>query len=222
MSDYFEIDLRKIVKNILINWYWVVAPALLLGIGVFLFSYFQPDYYRVQAQFAITDLPYSAQFDDRYITHIQDIPPETAIKSTVMSNEITTALFELYECPETKGGNCAIKQFRDNVLNVELAEKGMLVALIVRAESRENAALLANAWASLAMEAINNTYFGVESDPVLFFESQAALALTEVEKAGQKLVSFAGENSLAVLRNELADLLAVSYTHLTLPTKRIV
>lgn len=47
MDDYLEIDLRKIIQNILSKWYWVVIPAAVIGIAVFLYLFLlMPDIYK--------------------------------------------------------------------------------------------------------------------------------------------------------------------------------
>lgn len=206
MDDYLEIDLRKIIKNLLSKWYWVVLPAIVIGLGAFLYSYTLPDVYQATARFALTEPPYAANFENRYQTTALQKPSEDALRNLVLNDEIASNLYDLWDCEEKE--SCTVRQFKQNQLEVAIGDKGMLVSLIVETESRENTALLANTWLKLAMEAVVSNYYGYETDQITFFETQTALSQANLDEAAQRLTDFAGENPLQILRNELNDHLA--------------
>jgi len=203
MDDYLEIDLRKIIKNILSKWYWVVLPAILVALGAFLYSYTLPDVYQTTARFVLTEPPYAANFENNYQTTALQKPSEDVLQNLVLNDEIASNLYDLWDCKEKE--SCTVRQFEQNQLGVVIGDKGILVSLIVETESRENTVLLANTWLKLAMEAVVSNYYGYETDQITFFETQTALSQANLDEAAQRLFDFAGENPKAILQNELND-----------------
>ncbi len=203
--DYLEIDLRELIKRILPKWYWIAILALVLGAGAFVYSFTLPDIYEARATFAVTDPRYTANFDSRYATNNPAKPSESTIRSLVLNDEIAKTLFDLWESPDKADAKLA--SFKER-LTVTLGDKGMTVTLTVQSKDPEHAAFLADAWAGLALAKVNEVFYGVNQDQVALFEQQLASTATDLETASEDLVTFAGQNELPVLRNELTSVLA--------------
>ncbi len=206
MDDYLEVDLKGIINNILAKWYWIILTAFIVGLVVFLFSYLQPDVYRSTARFVLTQPPYIASFENKYTTSIFENPSPEALLNIVNSDTVIAALLDLWESPEKE--QVTLRQFKQEHLEAVIGEDGMLVSLNVKVEDRENSAEIANEWVNLAMKAVDSKFFGYETDQVTFFESQTALALIDLEEAGQALVDFEEQNTTSILINNQNNLLA--------------
>ena len=200
MDDYLEIDLRKVLRNVFTKWYWVLLPALILGVGAFLYSYFQPDYYQVKSQFALTTPPYTVSFDDRFVAAEIEQPSQEAVRNVVLNNKIVAELIDIWENPNSTPA--ALTGFRTEHLTVEIDEKVTLISLIVMTESPENAALIANTWVDLAMAAVEEKIYGMVPDQAALLAEQTAAAKAQLDASGQRLVTFADHNALSALRNE--------------------
>ncbi|MBW6465969.1 MAG: hypothetical protein K0B06_05660 [Brevefilum sp.] len=206
MDDYFEIDLRKLIKNILRKWYWVLIPAVLIGLGVYIYSSNLPDLYEAKAILALVEPAYEVDFTGQDLRPNQSDPSEGALQSLVQNDKIASALFDLWDCPTNQ--NCTLNQFRNSSLGVEIGERGQLVTLIVTTKEREKSALIANTWADLSIDEINRSFYGYAPDLITYFDLQTELFNNQLEDAGQRLIDFEAENTLSLLKNQLSSLLA--------------
>ena len=206
MDDYFEIDLRKLIKNILRKWYWVLIPAVLIGLGVYIYSSNLPDLYEAKAILALVEPAYQVDFTGQDLRPNQSDPSEGALQSLVLNDKITSALFDLWDCPTNQ--NCTLNQFRNSSLDVEIGERGQLVTLIVTTKDREQSALIANTWADLSINEINRSFYGFAPDLITYFELQAASFKDQLDDAGQRLIDFEADNTISLLKNQLSSLMA--------------
>jgi uncharacterized protein involved in exopolysaccharide biosynthesis len=206
MDDYFEIDLRKLIKNILRKWYWVLIPAVLIGLGIYIFSANLPDLYEAKAILALVEPAYQVDFTGQDLRPNQSDPSEGALQSLVLNDKIASALFDLWDCPTNQ--NCTLNQFRNNSLDVEIGERGQLVTLIVTTKDRELSALIANTWADLSINEINRSFYGFAPDLITYFELQAASFKNQLDDAGQRLIDFEADNTISLLKNQLSSLIA--------------
>jgi uncharacterized protein involved in exopolysaccharide biosynthesis len=204
--DYLEIDLHELVRRILSKWYLVIIPTALIGLGAFLFSYLSGDIYEAKATFTLTDPRYVANFESRYATTNQSKPSESALRTLVLNDEIAMHLFELWESPDKP--NATLEDFKEGLLEMDIGDKGMTISLSVTSEDPEQAAFLANTWALLALEKVNSIFYGIDQNQVTYFAEQLEKTQTDLTEASDALVTFAGENQLLLLKNELNAQLA--------------
>lgn len=206
MENYLEIDLREILKKIIKKWYWVILSGFVIGLGVFLFSFFQPDIYRVTTQFILTEPLYDVNFEAQYKTKELDKPSEDIVKTIVLNDEIVSELRDLWQTDQKD--ETTLLQFKEDHLSVTFGEKGVLVSLVVETDSREQSALLANTWVDLAIAAVNNKYYGFETDQVGTLGKQMTESQAEVDAASQRLIDFSNRDPSKILQNNLDNLLA--------------
>jgi hypothetical protein len=207
MEDYLEIDIKKIIKNIISKWYWVIIPAILIGLSTFLCFYQKPDIYRVTSQFIIVDPPYTANFESRYETTHPEPPSEDALKSIVLNNTIVTTLYELWDCEDKE--NCSINDFKEDHLFVNFGENSMLTSLSVETESRENATLLVNKWVALSMAAVESSYYGLDQTTVEYITDQVSIVEEQLREASDNIMLFKEQEDVReLLENEKNSLLA--------------
>lgn len=206
MENNLEIDLREIVKKILAKWYWVILAGFVIGLVTFLISFLQPDVYKVTTQFILTEPLYNASFESQYQTTELDRPSEGVIRSIVLNDEIASALYDMW-ASDSKNGTTLL-EFKADHLSTKIGDDGVLVSLIVETQSREQSAEIANTWVDLAIDAVNNTYYGFETDQVGTLKDQMTEALAEVDVASQRLIDFTGSDTSKVLTGELNNFLA--------------
>ncbi|MBG0784870.1 MAG: hypothetical protein H0S79_07185 [Anaerolineaceae bacterium] len=206
MDDYLEIDLREIVKKILVKWYWIIIAGFAAGLVAFLISYFQPNVYQVATRFILTDPLYNVTFGTQSRTSDMEKPSEEVLRSIVLSDEIVSELANMWEGDSNEP--TTLQKFKEDYLSVSVGGQGTLVSLIVKSESREQTAAIANAWSGLAIDAVNNIYYGVETDWVGSLKAQMLDAQTEVDNAGNELIAFSSNDPSRILQSDLDNLLA--------------
>jgi hypothetical protein len=208
MDDYLEIDLRSLVKNILKNWIWIVLPAVIIGLGVFIYTYTRLSRFKAQANFILSDPTYQVNLASGITTNSPILPSKEALTTLLLNDEIVAALFDLWDCDPDVKESCSLKKFKENNLNVNVGPNNMLVTLSVQGESRQNTALLANTWANLAIENINMIFFGLDEGQKTFFAEQVVGAKLAMDQAEADLVVFAKGDPRVGLSNQLETLIA--------------
>ncbi|MDY6846363.1 MAG: Wzz/FepE/Etk N-terminal domain-containing protein, partial [Chloroflexota bacterium] len=206
MDDYLEIDLRKIIKNILSKWYWVVIPAAVIGIAVFLYSFFLlGDSYKANATVIITNPRYVANFVDSFQTDDPPKPSASAIKSLASSDEVILQLFDLWETEEKS--EKTKKAFREK-LSIEASDSDMLYTLSVEDKNAQEAAKLANAWADLVVDKVNADFFSYDAEMITLFEAQLSESKSKMESAETVLINFIEDDQRALLSDRLSAIKA--------------
>jgi uncharacterized protein involved in exopolysaccharide biosynthesis len=206
MDDYLEIDLRKIIENILAKWYWVVIPASVIGIAVFLYSYFlMPDIYRANASVLITNPNNMPNFFDDLETNETTIPSSSAVSSLARSDELLGDLFEIWETEDK--GDKTIRNLRE-ILTIEASDNDMLYTLSVEAQSPREAASLANTWATLVIEKVNSDFFNYGDDVIDQLGSQLAAARLKLDQGKDALNEFIEKDRRPLLMDRVSSLKA--------------
>jgi predicted nucleic acid-binding Zn-ribbon protein len=185
MDDYFEFDIRKIIrktiKTILINWYWVLLPAVLFGLVTFVFFLSRPEQpalYQAQATITLTDPRYPKLVDPLTEPIVPSRISDAAVRKVLEYERIVTPLFELWDC--SQGSNCTLNAFINNHLKVQFPEpeddeeepKGLII-LTVTTWSRNNAIVLANTWSELAIEMDPAAFYYADQNAILRAETAA-------------------------------------------------
>lgn len=204
MNDYLEIDIKKLLKSLLSRWYWIIGVTLLVGITVFLMFFLKKDAFEAKSIIALIQPRFEAEFNSNITTSDLTMPSEGFITNAVTSNDILLELFAAWSNPEKN--DIPLEKFAENNLNVELESKGAIVTLIVKAETPEEAASLANHWAELAIKQINSTYFGIDVDQVAYFQEQMEIAKAARLESGNALVEFAAKDNSNYLQIELDNI----------------
>jgi len=207
MEDYVEIDIRKVIKNLLAHWLWILLPTLLVGAAVYLYLNNQPRRYEARASFMLSDPAYQVSLTGEIRTTAPRRPSQDALKTLMLNDQIVTVLFDLWDCDPDVKENCSLNAFRGNKLNVITGPDMMLVTLVVEGQNPENNALLANTWADLAVEAVNTTFYGLQQEQLDFFDQQTANARRTLDQAEADLVSFAETDPRVGLSNQLDTLI---------------
>lgn len=206
MDDVIEIDLRKIIKDLLVNWKWIVGFTLLAGAAAFAFSLLQPRMYSATALIAITRPRYLPNFDEQYQTINNNPPTSNAIIDLANSDEIFRALYQEWQSP--RKANTTPRAFLEGYLNASAGKDPTTVVLKVTADTSEEAASLANAWAKSTAQRANQLFSGTDGSQVEGFQAQVNAVEKNLSAAEAALTDFESRNQISVLNNQLASLLA--------------
>jgi succinoglycan biosynthesis transport protein ExoP len=207
MDDELEIDLRKVIRNLLRRWTWIVGVALLAGLAAFAFTFLQPRRYEASAVIALTRPLNLPNFDPRYETMTNPLTINNKIVNDVaLGDEVVQLLFEQWNEPEKEPTD--LQAFVNNSLKVESGQDATIAILKVRLKDPQEATRLAKLWAEEVVQRINLTYSGRDKSQVVFFQEQVTTAEQRVQAAAQALEEFEAQNQRASLQNQLNSLSA--------------
>ncbi len=206
MNDIVEIDLRKIIKDLLVSWKWIVGIMLLVGAAAFLYSYLQPRTYSARALIAITRPRYLPNFDETYQTINNNPPTSNAIIDVATSDEIVHDLYALWQSPFKK--DTTPREFLEKNLKAAVGSDPSIVVLKVNADTAEEAASLANTWAQETASRANQLYSGTGGGQVEDFQAQVDAVEKTLSAAEAALREFKSKDQISILNNQLSSLLA--------------
>jgi len=207
MEDVIEIDLKKIILSLLANWKWIMGISFLFGLGAFLFSYLQPNLYQSKAVIAITKPRYVANFDSQYQTVSPSQPTSKAIIDVVMSDEIVSVVYELWNSAEKNEMN--LSDFREKVLEATAGSDTSIIFLKVKLKDAQEATRLVNHWAEVSVKRINALFSGNDESQIKFFDDQIIISEGNLVSAEDALVEFESKDLTSALENELESILSV-------------
>jgi uncharacterized protein involved in exopolysaccharide biosynthesis len=205
MDDYLEIDLRKIIKNVLSKWYWVILPAVLIGIALFLYSFLLvPDIFQANAAVIITD-PRNIRaisFDENY-----QMPQlsASAVKWLAKSDEVLVQLLAMWKFNEKE--EITITDL-DKILSIEAADKETIFVLSGDFKDAPAVASLVNIWADLVIKKFNSEYFNFDENMIEKYGKELLVAKKEMEEAESAIVDFIETDPRALLNERLSSLKA--------------
>ena len=191
-----EIDLRHYLGALLRAWFWILGAALLFGLAAYWFANRMPPTYRATALLAVAQLRYEAKFDPKLPTVTDDkvvyrAYPEIAVSDDVLQ-QVRAGLSREVSLADLRGR-----------LQAESGADLSLVRLSATAAGPDEAAEMANVWATVFIQHINRLYAGQDSAAVAFFEAQLAQEQTELARHDQALVDFAAVDQGGLLTGEL-------------------
>ncbi|MFZ3079306.1 MAG: Wzz/FepE/Etk N-terminal domain-containing protein [Bellilinea sp.] len=206
MDDVIDIDLRKIITDLLTGWKWIAAFTLLAGIAVFLFSYLQPRFYSATTLVAITPPRYLPSFENQNARVIATSPTNKAIVDLALSDDVVRDVFQAWKSSTQASGT--LGQFRQDYLEAAVGGDPAIVVLRVRAESPDLAFKLANDWAQATVASANRLFYDTDAGLTTGFEAQITRIEQELQAAEQALSDFESRDQISILNNELTSLLA--------------
>lgn len=206
MDDVIDIDLRKIITDLLSSWKWIAAFTLLAGIAVFLFSYLQPRFYSATTLVAITPPRYLPSFENQNARAIAASPTNKAIVDLALSDDVVGDVFQAWKSASQTG--MTLGQFRQDYLEAAVGGDPAIVVLRTRAESPDLAFKLANAWAQATVARANRLFYDTNAGLTAGFETQVARIKQDLQGAEQALSDFESRDQISILNNELTSLLA--------------
>ncbi|PKO09672.1 MAG: hypothetical protein CVU40_10285 [Chloroflexi bacterium HGW-Chloroflexi-2] len=212
MDDVIEIDLRKLILNLLANWKLIIGISFVLGLAAFLYSFLQPDIYQAKAVIAVTKPRYIANFDPQYQTVNTTAPTSKALLDVVNSDVILSQVYDFWQ--GEKKELVSFDNFRDNAIEASAGGDTSILVLKVMLENPNEAAALANQWAQLSVKRINSLYSGVDDNQLLFFDNQIEITTQNLDNAKIALEEFEARDQSTLISNELDSLFALQSSSL--------
>jgi uncharacterized protein involved in exopolysaccharide biosynthesis len=212
MDDVIEIDLRKLILNLLANWKLIIGISFIFGLAAFLYSFLQPDIYQAKAVIAVTKPRYIANFDPQYQTVNTTAPTSKALLDVVNSDVILSQVYDFWQGEQKE--LVSFDNFRDNAIEASAGGDTSILVLKVMLENPNEAAALANQWAYLSVKRINSLYSGVDDNQILFFDNQIEITTLNLDNAKIALEEFEATDQSSLINNELDSLLETQSTSL--------
>jgi uncharacterized protein involved in exopolysaccharide biosynthesis len=212
MDDVIEIDLRKLILNLLANWKLIIGISFVLGLAAFLYSFLQPDIYQAKAVIAVTKPRYIANFDPQYQTVNTTAPTSKALLDVVNSDVILSQVYDFWQGEQKE--LVSFDNFRDNAIEASAGGDTSILVLKVMLENPNEAAALANQWAQISVKRINSLYSGVDDNQLLFFDNQIEITTQNLDNAKIALEEFEARDQSTLISNELDSLFALQSSSL--------
>jgi uncharacterized protein involved in exopolysaccharide biosynthesis len=202
-----EIDLRGYIGVMLRHWKIIVGITLIAVIIGALLSFLPSRTYEARAAVIITKTRYEIVFVPEYKTLSGDeifaassaAQRETLIalvKSSTIASRVIEKMGSKLDPEERRVGSISSK--------VEVDNQGNFIEISVKDPDPEKAATIANAWAMLYVDYINNLYSDVIQSPAEF-RTQADTAKEEYEEEEKILEDFIRDNRIDKLSRQIND-----------------
>ena len=212
MDDVIEIDLRKLILNLLANWKLIIGISFIFGLAAFLYFFLQPDLYQAKAVIAVTKPRYIANFDPQYQTVNTTAPTSKALLDVVNSDVILSQVYDFWQGEQKE--LVSFDNFRDNAIEASAGGDTSILVLKVMLENPNEAAALANQWAQISVKRINSLYSGVDDNQLLFFDNQIEITTQNLDNAKIALEEFEARDQSTLISNELDSLFALQSSSL--------
>jgi polysaccharide biosynthesis transport protein len=213
MEEEF-IDLRVYVKLLFEYWFWIVGAAVLAAVTAFAVSSLMAPSYEAESVVLITEPRYMMQFEPRFETMREWEPAYPAFPVLATSDEMLQAVVDAYTPTPDAGIETWTLKAVKGMTDASSEGDPSLVILRVTSSSPEDAAAVANLWASLLVRRGNAIYRDVDQD-VDFFAAQLATAGAELAQVEAALVAFEAQNEHTILDAQLHSLRRTQSDYLT-------
>ena len=165
-----EIDLRPYIAVLLNNKRLLLLRIIVIALGTYFLTSLISPTYKTSSIVAFIEIDDLFQFDESIVSQTT-IQPFGAIPELAMSNEVLTLLLEELELDDT----LTTAKIR-NQLQAELGRDARVLTLSVSEQSPEEAARIANIWATVFVNWANDIFLGQGGDQVRFYEQQLVFA----------------------------------------------
>lgn len=215
-----EIDLRQYIQ-VVINWWReialiTVAVVVATVCVLLLYTLTTPPVYEAAATVAIARVKSDITFDERYRTlseeELQQLRGDARrsallglVRNTAVANAVITELSaQLSE--DERNPALLLEQVTGRLVSLESGGSDSdLISIVVRSESPDHSALIANAWAKQYVQHVNTLYGSVPAELMTSVGSDLALASSAYQQAQQNLESFIADDNASQLERQIAE-----------------
>jgi len=199
MEEYEGIELRAYL-TVIRRWLWLIVLGTVLAGGTALIvSARTPPIYQAEATVAIVRPKAVITFEPQFETvsegfgdHVKALSAQ--VKNSAVASQVVEELGSTLD-PEERKVEALLEM-------VAARPDGELIKILVKADSPEKAAAIANAWARAYEEYVNRLY--EESSLTLGdVQAQAAEARRSYQGAQDALTKFMGDNQIDGLQREI-------------------
>lgn len=202
---------------------WIIAATVLAGLAAFLISSFLPPTYEAQAYLTILRSGLAVSFDDKIKTISELDAIQTSIDQATRRKTLTT----LTQSPEIAAkvaeqlGDQLTPPLRDPFAlqrSIQVVNESDLIRITAKAGTPGQAARLANIWAQIAADRINQIYGNAPISPASL-RMQAEAAKRDYDQKQAQLVAFLADNPIERLTREITQVQQKIDDHIALENK---
>lgn len=198
-----EIDLREYIEILLKYWKWIVGAALLAAIVAFVATSMLPRVYEAQSDILVLKSKTEISFEPKYQTEVAELSSQSGYQKTLV-NLATSSDVAASVLAQAKDILPPEDQNVENLLKkVEVTNTGDVISIKVTDQNPQIAADLANLWARVYTQYVNNL-FGGESEALLAEIRQQVQDVSQVYDVAQNdWEQFLGNNQITFLEREI-------------------
>ena len=196
-----EIDLREYIDVLIRHWKAIVALTVIAAIVAGVVSFLLPPTYEATALVAAVQPKYQMRFDPKFETLNNIQLPMKAYPALATSDDVLVKVIaDLGDVLEEEDRE--IHAFSGMVEAASSADPS-LIALKVSSRDPVKATRIANTWADVVIQEINNLY-GQTDEEAQFFEEQVTTAETNLKSAEDALIAYQATNQTNILNTRIA------------------
>ncbi len=192
--------IRYYTKALISKWYLIVSAAVIVAVISFIIGIRRTPIYSSTALVVISEPSQQLQFDPR-IRSIDEDRPVRAFPEIALSDEVLENLFKQVSSPNIE----TVEQLH-GMLSASLSEDPRLLRLTSLSVDPEQSTEIANAWAEIFVERVNDNYSNTENSELLYFENQLEESERQLNLAEQERINFQAQNRVVFLGGELTRL----------------
>ncbi len=216
VPQYFddEIDLREVIRPVLRSKWWILGVSIVLMVSGYLFSkLILPKQYQAISFVVITRPLYSANFDNRIETQPQ-IPDAKSLTDLTITDDILVALSESPALQNILPTDQTLEQLA-GMLEPTLI--GTSLRLQANALKPEDAAAVANQWAKLVVNKLDDLY-GIGESTLSTVQQQTEDARLNWESKENDLLAYlpqSNQDALQVTQSTKKNALSTNLQKMT-------
>jgi len=202
-----KIDIRRPVAVVLHHGWWIAALGAIAAAATYIVGLVTPQTYTAAALVGIIDRSNVVAFDPRFLPVERDLPTFEPYPALASSEAVLSDL--LLHLDDQAPGDGSLEELRGR-LSAGLSGDKVLLRLTALADTPQEAASLANAWAEVVVEHASALYEATDVALLAHYEEQLALARQDLSDARDALVT----HDLAVQQNASFAALAAAEAEL--------
>ena len=197
-----DVDIVRVYAEALLRqWQWILGAGILSALLTFGAAMLQTPSYQSTALVVLAEPSQLLQFDPRIRTVDNNQPlvlayPEIALSDEVLENLVVQLASDEISTVELMRGK----------LKADLSDDPRLLRLTAHDSDAVESAAIANSWAELFVNWVNESYSTQGDSQLRFFEDQLQESLAELERAEQSKIEFQARNGSASVASELERL----------------
>ncbi|MBK8905623.1 MAG: hypothetical protein IPM53_30860 [Anaerolineaceae bacterium] len=202
-----EIDLRPYVEALFKRRYWIVVSVIVVGFTTFLISISLQPTYEATALMVVTspqqvvlDSLTQSTVDPNFTSVNEPMLSMEAYATLASSDEMMQQLLAALDLPA--GETLDLERLR-KLLTAEPGSDRGLIRLTAKFGDAQTAAYIVNTWAGLFVPWVNETHSVANAERLDFFETQLAMARSNLAAAEEALIIYQRTNRAAVLQSKL-------------------
>lgn len=197
-----EIDLRQYVVVLVKYWYWIIGLAGAAAVAAFIATSFLPKTYESRTDVLILESKTEITLDPQYQTVIDELDAKSSqqtlvslVKSSDVAADVLAQSGDLLSPEE--------RSVKGLLARVTTSNNDKIISIVVSGQSPEQAAGLANLWATTYIDYVNNLYNTQKGTLLVEVKGQITEVQQRYQSAQTALENFLADNRIGLLNREI-------------------